>query len=183
MTIGSRVRERRKGRGLSQEQLASQAGLTWSAVQRLEAGQVTDPHYSTLRGIADVLDTSIGELVGEEELISLAEALGEAGLDGLSAAARLLKGEWRRLAAYDRVEGLSGEEYLDTMRRLEELEEELSLIKERYEELDPPLATIHYRLDERPRVEFYRTPTAEEEADLKSRLGDYEAEHVFELVP
>ena len=92
MTIGSRVRERRKGRGLSQEQLARQAGLTWSAVQRLEAGQVTDPHYSTLRGIADVLDTSIGELVGEEELISSAEALGEAGLDGLSAAARLLKG-------------------------------------------------------------------------------------------
>jgi transcriptional regulator with XRE-family HTH domain len=65
MTIGPRVRERRKALRLSQEQLASQAGLTWSAIQRLEAGQVTDPHYSTLSSIANVLDTTIADLVGE----------------------------------------------------------------------------------------------------------------------
>jgi transcriptional regulator with XRE-family HTH domain len=183
MVLSERLRSLRQAQGLSQEAVARRAGMGLRGYSDIERGVATDPHYSTLSAIAEALGTTIARLVGEEELIPLAEALGEAGLDGLSAAARLLKGEWRRLAAYDRVAGLSSEEYLDTMRRLEELEEELSLIKERYEDLDPPLATIHYRLDERPRVEFYRTPTAEEEADLKSRLGDYEAEHVFELVP
>jgi len=67
MTIGPRVRERRVALGLSQERLAAEAGLTWSAVQRLEAGKVADPHYSTLSGIAHVLGTTVAELVGEEE--------------------------------------------------------------------------------------------------------------------
>jgi transcriptional regulator with XRE-family HTH domain len=96
MTIGPRVRERRKGRGLSQERLASRAGLTWSAVQRLEAGQVTDPHYSTLSSIADVLDTTIADLVGEEpaapkepaELLKEPAPLGEAPFQGSEARRR-----------------------------------------------------------------------------------------------
>jgi transcriptional regulator with XRE-family HTH domain len=74
MAIGSRVRERRKAHRLSQEQLASQAGLTWSAIQRLEAGQVTDPHYSTLSSIAHVLGTTVAELVGEEPTVPLVPA-------------------------------------------------------------------------------------------------------------
>jgi transcriptional regulator with XRE-family HTH domain len=72
MSIGPRVRERRKAQRLSQEQLASQAGLTWSAIQRLEAEQVTDPHYSTLSSIAHVLGTTVAELVGEESALPLA---------------------------------------------------------------------------------------------------------------
>jgi transcriptional regulator with XRE-family HTH domain len=72
MSIGPRVRERRKAQRLSQEQLASQAGLTWSAIQRLEAEQVTDPHYSTLSSIALVLGTTVAELVGEESALPLA---------------------------------------------------------------------------------------------------------------
>lgn len=74
MSIGPRVRERRKALRLSQEQLASQAGLTWSAIQRLEAGQVTDPHYSTLLNIAHVLGTTIADLVGEEPAVPKASA-------------------------------------------------------------------------------------------------------------
>ena len=75
MSIGPRVRERRKAQRLSQEQLASQAGLTWSAIQRLEAGQVTDPHYSTLSSIAHVLGTTVAELVGEEKPAVLLDEL------------------------------------------------------------------------------------------------------------
>src|SRR5215211_509930 len=74
MVLGSRMRERRRERGLSQERLANQAGVTLSAIQRLEAGQVSDPHYSTLTGIAHALGTTVAELVGEKELVPLAEA-------------------------------------------------------------------------------------------------------------
>jgi transcriptional regulator with XRE-family HTH domain len=69
MAIGPRVRERRKELGFTQEQLASQTGVTLSAVQRLEGGRITDPHYSTLEGIARALRTTVAELVGEEGLV------------------------------------------------------------------------------------------------------------------
>jgi hypothetical protein len=50
---------------------AGQAGLTLSAVQRLEGGQVKDPHYSTLSSLAGVLGTTVAELVGEEPPVPL----------------------------------------------------------------------------------------------------------------
>jgi transcriptional regulator with XRE-family HTH domain len=65
MEIGPRVRERRRAQKLSQEQLAQRVGVTWSAIQRLEAGQVQDPHYSTLLGIASALGTTVADLIGE----------------------------------------------------------------------------------------------------------------------
>jgi transcriptional regulator with XRE-family HTH domain len=70
MPIGPRVKERRKELGLSQENLAHGAGLSWGSIQRLEAGQVTDPHYSTLSNIANVLGTTVAELVGEEPALA-----------------------------------------------------------------------------------------------------------------
>jgi transcriptional regulator with XRE-family HTH domain len=79
MSIGPRVRERRKAQRFSQEQLASQAGLTWSAIQRLEAEQVTDPHYSTLSSIALVLGTTVAELVGEEPAVGKVSAPPDTG--------------------------------------------------------------------------------------------------------
>src|SRR5215203_658189 len=89
MVLGSRMRERRRERGLSQERLANQAGVTLSAIQRLEAGQVSDPHYSTLTGIAHALDTTVAELVGEKELVPLAEAPQGTGLAGADPSAKL----------------------------------------------------------------------------------------------
>ncbi len=66
MGFGPKVRERRTALGFSQERLAHQAGLSWTAVERLEAGTIVDPHYSTLHGIAHALGTTVAELVGEE---------------------------------------------------------------------------------------------------------------------
>jgi transcriptional regulator with XRE-family HTH domain len=66
MTIGPRVRERRTASGLSQEQLARQAGVSLNALHKLEMGRITDPHYSTLSGIAHALGVSVDELVGED---------------------------------------------------------------------------------------------------------------------
>src|SRR5215216_7563030 len=65
MNLGPRVREKRRALGFSQEHLAREAGVTWSAVQRLESGQVSDPHYSTLVGIANALGMTVAELIGE----------------------------------------------------------------------------------------------------------------------
>ncbi len=66
MVLGPRVKERRTALGLSQENLAHQAGVSLNAVHKLEAGRITDPHFSTLSGIARALDTTVAELVGEE---------------------------------------------------------------------------------------------------------------------
>jgi transcriptional regulator with XRE-family HTH domain len=74
MTIGQRVRERRIAHGFSQENLAHAAGLSWGAIQRLEAGKIVDPHYSTLEGIAHTLGTTVAELVGEKEPVPLDKA-------------------------------------------------------------------------------------------------------------
>ena len=65
MDIGSRVRDARKAKGLSQEGLARRVGMSLSAINQLERGISTDPHYSTLSGIADALGMSVAELVGE----------------------------------------------------------------------------------------------------------------------
>jgi transcriptional regulator with XRE-family HTH domain len=74
MAIGPRVRERRRELGFTQEQLASQTGVTLSAVQRLEGGRITDPHYSTLLSIANALHTTVAELVGESTAVPKAPA-------------------------------------------------------------------------------------------------------------
>jgi transcriptional regulator with XRE-family HTH domain len=79
MSVGQRVRERRTALGLSQENLAHQAGLSLNAMHKLEAGRTTDPHYSTLSGIAHALGTTVAELVGEKPAIPKASAPPETG--------------------------------------------------------------------------------------------------------
>ncbi len=101
MGFGPKVRERRTALGFSQEHLAHQAGLSWAAVQRLEAGTIVDPHYSTLHSIAHALGTTVAELVGEKELaVPLADA-SETGL-GMEA----LSVEELRAAALQRAADL-----------------------------------------------------------------------------
>jgi transcriptional regulator with XRE-family HTH domain len=71
--------ELRKAQGLSQEKLARQADLSLNLIGRLEGGQVTDPHYSTLRGLARALGVPVEDLVREPALAGKAEAPREAG--------------------------------------------------------------------------------------------------------
>ena len=66
MHIGEHIRSARKAAKLSQENLARQAGVTMNLVSRLERGEIRDPHYSTLSGIADSLGVSVTELLEEE---------------------------------------------------------------------------------------------------------------------
>jgi transcriptional regulator with XRE-family HTH domain len=73
LALKDRIRELRKAQGLSQEKLARQADLSLNLIGRLEGGQVTDPHYSTLRGLARALGVPVEDLVSEEPLISRPE--------------------------------------------------------------------------------------------------------------
>jgi len=60
--VGSRIRQRRTARGLSQQALADSAGLTQNAVFRIEAGE-SNPQISTLQQIAGGLGCTVRELM------------------------------------------------------------------------------------------------------------------------
>lgn len=59
--LAGALRHLREGRGVTQEEVAHRAGLTVTAVARVERGR-TDPAWSTVRRIADALDMSLAEL-------------------------------------------------------------------------------------------------------------------------
>lgn len=68
MDIGSHVRATRRAMGLSQEALARRADVSLNVVSRLERGEITDPHITTLSSIASGLGVSVGELLEEPVL-------------------------------------------------------------------------------------------------------------------
>lgn len=70
--LGDALRELRTRRGLTQEALAYQAGITKNQVQLIEAGRSSgrkdavgqsNPRLSTLAGLAEVLEIDISELL------------------------------------------------------------------------------------------------------------------------
>lgn len=63
MDIGGRIRTTRKSVGLSQEELARRAGMSLKGMGDIERGDIADPHYSSLKKIADGLGVPVGELV------------------------------------------------------------------------------------------------------------------------
>ncbi len=66
MNIGERVRAGRKALHLSQEEVARRAGVSLNQVNRLERGEIVDPHYSTLLSLAQALGVPVEALVKEE---------------------------------------------------------------------------------------------------------------------
>jgi len=63
-TLGEYVRQKREEAGLSQRQLAQEAGVSFSNISRLESGFHTNPSPGLLKNIADVLDIDLAELLG-----------------------------------------------------------------------------------------------------------------------
>lgn len=61
--IGSFIKEIRIEKGLTQEQLAEQLGVSQKSVSRWETGK-TMPDYSLLPGICDSLEINVAELLG-----------------------------------------------------------------------------------------------------------------------
>lgn len=62
-TLGEYVRGKREAAGLSQRQLAQEAGVSFSNISRLESGFHTTPTPGLLKNVADVLDIDLAELL------------------------------------------------------------------------------------------------------------------------
>jgi transcriptional regulator with XRE-family HTH domain len=80
--IGRRMRTIRRAAELSQEEVARRAGITLKGYGELERGEVKDPHFSTLRGVANALGVPLATLLATEEpeLGGKARAPQESGL-------------------------------------------------------------------------------------------------------
>lgn len=65
MTSGTRIREARKNRGLTQDQLAKKCGLATITIRQYENGK-RSPKFEQIRKIARVLGVSIFELLDDE---------------------------------------------------------------------------------------------------------------------
>ncbi|MFT3799448.1 helix-turn-helix domain-containing protein [Microbacterium sp.] len=75
--FGAALRSLREERGLSQESLAFQAGVTKNQVQLIEGGRASgrrdavgrsNPRLSTLAGLADVLGLEVSQLLARAGL-------------------------------------------------------------------------------------------------------------------
>jgi transcriptional regulator with XRE-family HTH domain len=66
LDFAEKIKAERKARGLSQELVARRAGISLSAYRNLERGDASDPHFSTLRGIAGALGVSVRRLIEDE---------------------------------------------------------------------------------------------------------------------
>jgi transcriptional regulator with XRE-family HTH domain len=62
--IGDRLKTLRIRRALTQQELAEKAGISKTALNRIELNKA-EPHMSTLRKLANALDVDPTELLGE----------------------------------------------------------------------------------------------------------------------
>jgi len=69
LTIGERVAWYRRRRGMSQEVLAGLVGRTADWLQKAENNRIELDRLSVIRSLAEVLDVSIGDLIGEPILL------------------------------------------------------------------------------------------------------------------
>lgn len=67
--LGAAVRRLRLERGLSQEDLAHDAGLTTGTLSKIERG-LSNPTWGTVRRLAHALDVSVAELASRADSLS-----------------------------------------------------------------------------------------------------------------
>jgi transcriptional regulator with XRE-family HTH domain len=145
-SLARKLRVLRAERGLSVREVESLSGVAKETVSRAERGE-RQPLDRTLAKLArlyevpldDLLEEPLGErpLAGSPKTEASPSEASEAkvseisDVEELGRMARGFKAEWNRLAAYDRVVKLPRKEYLETMRRLEEIEAAIWAVKER----------------------------------------------------
>jgi transcriptional regulator with XRE-family HTH domain len=64
--IANRIKELRKEKGWTQQQLAEKAQLSFNAITKIEQGIAKSPTLRTLTKLADVFDVGLDNLVGRE---------------------------------------------------------------------------------------------------------------------
>ena len=67
--LGKRIKKKREGLGLLVKELSSHIGMTPSLISQIERGKAF-PSIVTLKKISDVLQTTVGELIGEHDNLS-----------------------------------------------------------------------------------------------------------------
>ena len=67
MPIKDRLKELRALAGLTQQELATKAGLSISGVVQVELGKIPDPRVSTLAALARALGCTVDDLLGGPE--------------------------------------------------------------------------------------------------------------------
>ena len=60
--LAKKIRELRLKKGLSQEKLARLADVSFNTIVKIESGELQNPTFSTMVGIAKSLDSSIDDL-------------------------------------------------------------------------------------------------------------------------
>jgi transcriptional regulator with XRE-family HTH domain len=65
--LARRVRQLREAAGLSQQALATAAGLSISVVTHLEQGKKADPRISTVAALAGALGVTVDRLLAEAD--------------------------------------------------------------------------------------------------------------------
>ena len=66
VTLGERIKDARKKKGLTQDDLAKMLGITFAMIGQYERGE-RNPKRETLQRIADALGVNIGELFGQSD--------------------------------------------------------------------------------------------------------------------
>lgn len=61
--IGQVIKRLRNEKGLTQEELSRQAGITYTSLVKIETGQVKDPRVNTITKISNALHVSIDKIV------------------------------------------------------------------------------------------------------------------------
>jgi transcriptional regulator with XRE-family HTH domain len=63
--LADNIKRYRNDKGLSQEQLAQKAGITYSTLAKLESGVNKNPTVRTLQQLAKALEVSLDDLMQE----------------------------------------------------------------------------------------------------------------------
>ncbi|GKI13799.1 hypothetical protein CE91St44_02840 [Oscillospiraceae bacterium] len=90
MTLGETIRELRREKSLSQEQLAERTGLSRQTIYKWESGQAA-PDLENLKTLAGALGTTVSRLLGEAPPPSRPDPQ-----DPLDKGARMVKKHWRK---------------------------------------------------------------------------------------
>lgn len=67
IALGKRLQQARQRAGLTQQQLCSTSGLSYSTLAKIERGAIKSPSIFTVERIADVIGVTLDELVGREQ--------------------------------------------------------------------------------------------------------------------
>lgn len=77
MNIGERVRELRKGRGMTQSELAEALGVDQVYVSRIESGRLKNVKPEVVKGLAELFNVSIEYVLVGDALVPMSKRTSE----------------------------------------------------------------------------------------------------------